>query len=148
MKKDFCRWIMKSVKTKILYLFIKLLASIGIVLACFLLWEQFFHPAFQPCRINSTVNCDAIISGVVSKTFDIPTPLYGLAGYIVILSSAFLRRKKLLLGMATFGLLFCGWIAYREFFQLQVICPVCIICDFVIVSVFILSMIINIRRDE
>lgn len=99
-----------------LYLSVKILASIGIVLACFLLWEQLFHPAFQPCRINSTVNCDAIISGVVAKTLGIPTPLYGLIGYIVILTSAFLQRKKLLLGMATFALLFCGWIGYREIF--------------------------------
>lgn len=128
-----------------LYLSVKILASIGIVLACFLLWEQLFHPAFQPCRINSTVNCDAIISGVVAKTLGIPTPLYGLIGYIVILTSAFLQRKKLLLGMATFALLFCGWIGYREIFQLHVICPVCVACDFIILTVFILS-IINVRR--
>ena len=137
-----------QMNTKTLYLLVKLLACIGIVLACFLLWEQLFHPAFQPCQINSTVNCDAIVSGVVSKTFGIPTPLYGLAGYIVILTSAFLRKKKLLLSMTTFGLLFCGWIAYREFFQLHVICPVCIICDFVIVTVFILSITINVKGGE
>ncbi len=134
-------------KTKTFYLFIKVLASIGIVLACFLLWEQIFHPAFQPCRINSTVNCDAIISGVVAKTLGVPTPLYGLVGYIIILASAFLKKKKLLLGMATFGLLFCGWIAYRELFQLHVICPVCIICDVVIVTVFTLSVIVNKNYD-
>jgi len=132
-------------KTRTLYLFIKVLASIGIILACFLLWEQIFHPAFQPCRINSTVNCDAVISGAVAKTLGIPTPLYGLIGYIVILTSAYLRKKKLLLGMATFGLLFCGYIAYRELFQLHVICPICIACDVIIVTIFILS-IINVRR--
>jgi uncharacterized membrane protein len=129
-------------QTKTLYLLIKILASAGIVLACFLLWEQLFHPAFQPCRINSTVNCDAVISGAVSKTLGIPTPLYGLLGYIIIMTSAYLRKKKLLLGMATFGLFFCGWIAYKELFQLHVICPICIACDVIILSVFIISFII------
>lgn len=135
-------------KPTIIYLIIKILASIGIVLACFLLWEQIFHPAFQPCRINSIVNCDAIISGSVARTVGIPTPLYGLIGYIVIMISAFFQKKKLLLGMAAFGLLFCGWIAYRELFQLHVICPVCIICDSVIVTVFILSIIINLKGGD
>src|SRR5579864_9070407 len=109
-------------KTKTLYLLIKILACIGIVLACFLLWEQIFHPTFQPCRINSTINCDAVISGAVAKTLGIPTPLYGLFGYIIIITSAYLTKKKLLLGVSSFGLLFCGWIAYKELFQLHVIC--------------------------
>jgi len=132
-------------KQTTIYLIIKILASIGIILACFLLWEQIFHPAFQPCRINSTVNCDAIISGSVAKTFGIPTPLYGLVGYIIIMVSTYLRKKKLLLGMATFGLLFCGWIGYRELFQLHVICPICLACDCIITTIFVLA-IINKRR--
>lgn len=126
-------------KQQTVFFTIKILATIGIVLACFLLWEQLFHPAFQPCRINSNINCDAIISGVVAKTLGIPTPLYGLCGYIGIFLSSVYRKKNLLLIIATCGLLFCGWIAYKELFQLHVICPVCVICDVVIITVFSLS---------
>ncbi len=133
-------------KSEKIYLFIKILASIGIVLASFLLCEQFFHPTFQPCNLNSTINCDAVISGAVAKTMGIPTPLYGLVGYIIIITSSYLKKKKLLLGMATFGLLFCGWIAYKELFNLHVICPICILCDFIIVTIFILSINLNRKR--
>jgi len=130
-----------------LFLWVKILAVIGVGLAIYLLAEQWFQPAYQPCRINATVNCDAVISGAVSKTLGIPTPLYGLVGYIVIFFAAMFGRKKLLLGMATFGLLFCLWIGYRELFQLHVVCPVCIGCQLVIITVFILSIIVNRNRQ-
>jgi len=127
---------------------IKGLAVIGIGLACFLLWERFFHPAFQPCNINSTVNCNAVISGEVSNTLGIPTPLIGLIGYIIILFAAFKMNSKLVLGMATFGLAFCLYIAYRELFQLHVVCPVCVLCQLDMLTVFILGLVMNFGKKS
>lgn len=126
-----------------IYLAIKLLASFGILLAVYLLLEQINGSSFRPCNINSFINCNAIIDGAVSKTFGIPTPLIGLVGYIVILISAILEKKKVILGMATFGLVFCLWIAYRELFKLHVLCPVCILCQVDMISVFILGIVIQ-----
>lgn len=131
---------------KIFY-WIKILALVGIFLAVFLLWERYTQPAFKPCNINATVNCDAVISGEVSNTLGIPTPLIGLVGYVIILVSAFLKKTKLILGMATFGLLFCLYIAYRELFELKVICPVCILCQLDMITVFILGIILNKKKD-
>lgn len=111
-------------------------------MAVYLLWQQYFRPAFQPCSINETINCDAIISGEVAQTLGIPTPLYGLIGYIVIFISAWFKKKKLLLGMAAFGLLFCLWIAYQELFLLGVICPICIACQVIMILVFSLAAIL------
>jgi uncharacterized membrane protein len=131
-----------------LVMWIKTLAVIGIGLAVFLLWEQIFRPSFQPCNINATVNCDAVISGEVSKTLGIPTPLIGLVGYIIILFAAFRRNIKLILGMAAFGLAFCLYIAYRELFQLHVVCPVCILCQIDMITVFILGILLNKKVSE
>ena len=125
-----------------LFFWVKVLALIGIGLALFLLWEQFFHPAFQPCNINENVNCNAVISGAVAKTLGIPTPLIGLIGYIVIFFATLKKNAKLVLGMATFGLLFCLYIAFRELFQLHVICPVCVACQIDMITVFILGIIL------
>lgn len=125
-----------------LWLWVTALAAFGIVLAIYLLWEQFFHPTFQPCNINSAINCNAIISGAVSKTLGVPTPLIGLTGYIIILISSLLKMRKLLFGMATFGLVFCAWIAYQELVLLRVICPVCILCQVTMLSIFVLSVIL------
>ncbi len=123
-----------------LYFWVKVLSLVGITLSVYLLWQQLFRPAFQPCTINSYINCDAIITGEVAKTFGVPTPLFGLVGYIVIFLAATLRKMKLLLGMASFGLLFCAWIGYKELYVLRVICPVCILCQIVMISEFILAI--------
>ena len=124
-----------------------LLAVAGITLAVYLLWQQLFRPAFHPCSINSFINCDAIISGEVAKTFEIPTPLFGLVGYCGILLAAITRRKRLLIGLASGGLAFCLWIAYKELVILRVICPVCILCQLIMTSVFAISMVLNRRKE-
>src|SRR3990167_5535473 len=133
----------KDVPDGKIYFYIKILSLVGVLLAIYLLWQQFSRPAFQPCTINETVNCDAIISGEVSKVFGVSTPLYGLIGYIVIFISAVYKKKKLLLGMAAFGLAFCLWIAYRELFELGVICPICILCQIIMIAVFALAVILK-----
>lgn len=131
-------------KVSNLYLYTKALALVGIILALYLLGEQYvFAPTFRPCTVNATVNCDAIISGPVAKTFGIPTPLIGLIGYIVIMVCAIMIKPKILLGMAIFGLVFCLWIGYKELFQLHVVCPACILCQLDMLTVFILAIFIN-----
>lgn len=123
------------------------LSIFGIGLAIYLLWEQFFHPAFVPCNVNSLINCNAIISGPVATTFGIPTPLIGLVGYLVALYASIFKKKKLLLGVAIFGLTFCLWIAYKELFLLHVICPVCILCQLDMLSVFAIALFLQKRKE-
>lgn len=125
-----------------IFLAVKFLATFGILLAVYLLFEQATHSPFQPCNISSTVNCNAIILGPVAKTFGVPTPLIGLVGYVVILIAAFLKKKKTILGMAIFGLIFCLWIAYKELFLFHVVCPVCILCQLDMIAVFILGIVL------
>jgi len=129
-------------------MWVKVLAVFGIGLAVFLLWEQMFRPSFQPCNINATVNCDAVIKGEVSNTLGIPTPLIGLIGYVIILFAAFKKNAKLILGMSAFGLAFCLYIAYRELFQLHVVCPVCILCQLDMITVFILGILLNKKTSK
>lgn len=123
--------------------FIKILAYIGLGLSLYLISQQVFKPEFRPCTINATINCDAVIDGPVANTLGIPTPLYGLLGYLFILYGVYRRNNKLILGMATFGLLFCAYIAYVELVQLRVICPVCIGCQIDMLLTFILAIMLN-----
>lgn len=135
-------------KREKMYAIVKYLALFGIVLAVYLLYQQAFRPAFQICSVNSYINCDAIISGEVAKTLGVPTPIYGLLGYIFILYAALKSNLKLLLSMASFGLLFCLWIAYKELFLLRVICPICILCQIDMISVFVLGLLIKREKFE
>lgn len=127
---------------KIIYFWIKILAVLGIVMALYLLREQMAVSPWQICKVNVLVNCDAVISGDVAKTFGLPTPLIGLVGYIMILFGAIIKHQKLVFGMATFGLVFCLYIAYRDYL-LRTICPVCIGCQLDMIGVFILSLVLR-----
>jgi uncharacterized membrane protein len=130
-----------------IYIAVRCLAVLGIVLAVYLLWERYATPDFQPCNVNSRVNCNAIISGEVSNTWGIPTPIIGLTGYIIILLASIFKKPRLLLAMATFGLCFCLWIGFRELFQLHVVCPVCITCQLAMTTIFVLSLILNFKKN-
>jgi uncharacterized membrane protein len=122
------------------YTSIKILAIVGIILALYLFIEQVFQPPFRPCHINETINCEPIISGSLQKILGISTPLYGLTGYILIFMAAFFQMKKTLVGVAAAGLIFCLGIAYEELVVLHVICPVCMGCQFVMISIFSIAM--------
>ncbi len=133
---------------KKIYTAIKILASVGLLLAVYLLWQQISRPEFQPCYVNSLINCDAVISGPVAKTLGIPTPIYGLVGYVVILAATFYGKKKLLLGTGGFGVAFCLWLGYVELFQLRVICPVCITCQLIMLTIFGLAIFVNRKKSS
>lgn len=131
-----------------LYFWIKVLAIFGLILGSYLMYEQITRPAWTPCTINAVVNCDAVIKGEVSKTLGIPTPIYGLIGYALILYGAIVKNKKLILSMAAFGLVFCMYIAYVELFMLHVICPVCIGCQVDMIIAFVLALMLNKYEDQ
>jgi uncharacterized membrane protein len=135
-------------KTETLWEITKYIAIAGIALAVYLLWQQMFRPAWQPCSINATVNCDAIVKGPVANTLGIPTPLYGLIGYIVILIASMKQWRRVLLGTAIFGLVFCLRVFFIEIFQLKVICPVCIGCQVLMIGATITSVLLHKNIDS
>ncbi|GIW69412.1 MAG: hypothetical protein KatS3mg101_0159 [Patescibacteria group bacterium] len=73
---------------------IKVLAVIGVGLALYLYINYLNQPVTTICTINSKVNCDAVISGEVATTLGVPTALYGLVGYMVILIAASLKKGE------------------------------------------------------
>lgn len=129
------------------YKIISYLALLGIGLAVYLFYSYLAQPEFRPCSISAKVNCDAVIEGPISTTLGIPTALYGLIGYIVILISALTKKPKLLLGMATFGMLFCLRLTYIELFVIKIICPVCITCQLVMFAIFVFGIDILKKKD-
>jgi uncharacterized membrane protein len=121
---------------------IRLLSILGIILATYLFVSYLTRPAFQPCYLNSVINCDAVIKGPISVTLGIPTALYGLAGYIAIFILTFFKKTKLVIAVATFGMLFCLRLTFIEIFILKVYCPVCLTCQLDMLATFILSLLL------
>lgn len=122
------------------------LSVIGIALASYLFYNYLTRPVVEICTINEQVNCDAVTKGVLSTLFGIPVSLIGLVGYLSILVFSFLKNKKMVLGMALFGLIFCLRLTILELFSLKVICPVCMACQVDMLAVFLLAVFANFRR--
>lgn len=123
------------------------LSIVGIILASYIIYVQVFNPPTTVCYVNETINCNAVFFGESSKVLGIPTPLYGLTGYVVILIASFLKKAKLSFGMATFGFLFCLRLIYIEIFQLGEYCPICMLCQTLMISIMVSSFVL-IKRGK
>jgi uncharacterized membrane protein len=124
------------------------LSILGILLATYLFYNFLTKPLLESCYFNSHINCDAVTKGSLSTLFGIPVSLIGLVGYIVILLSSIFKQKLLVLGMSTFGMVFCLAITYQEVFKLKVICPVCLTCQLVMLTVFLLAICLNVKKNH
>ncbi|MGA2911012.1 MAG: vitamin K epoxide reductase family protein [Candidatus Levyibacteriota bacterium] len=124
------------------------LSILGILLASYLFYNFLTKPLVESCYFNSHINCDAVTKGSLSTLFGIPVSLVGLVGYIIILLSSIFKQKLLVLGMTTFGMVFCLFITYQEVFRLKVICPVCLTCQLVMLTVFLLAIYLNVGKKH
>jgi uncharacterized membrane protein len=122
------------------------LSILGIFLATYLFYNFLTKPLVESCYLNSYINCDAVTKGSLSALFGIPVSLIGLTGYIVILLSSIFKKKLFVLGTSTFGMVFCLSITYQEVFKLKVICPVCLTCQLVMLTIFLLAIYLNFKR--
>lgn len=117
------------------------LSIVGIILASYLTYNYFAPKPLGVCDISKSVNCGEVSKGgSLSTVFGIPVSIIGLTGYIVILISSFLKKKKLAFAMSAFGMLFCLRITVLELFFVKIICPICLACQLVMIILFILSL--------
>lgn len=124
------------------------LAVIGIILASYLFYSYLAPNPPGLCDINATVNCNAVTKGPLALFLGAPVSLVGLIGYIVILSSSLMKKKKLHLFMTTFGVVFCLRLTYLEIFREHVVCPVCAVCQLIMLILFIISLKLNFSRES
>lgn len=124
------------------------LALIGIGLAIYLYYNYLIAADHTICSISSTINCSAIITGDLAEWFGVPVSLVGLIGYIIILISSLWHKKKLLFFMTTFGLLFCLRLSILELFVEKLICPICLLCQTIMIIVFALSLKLLIQPEK
>lgn len=117
-----------------------ILASIGILLAIYLFYSYLTPVPPGLCDISATVNCNAVTKGNLAELFSIPVSLVGLIGYIFILYASIMRFKKLHLFMSAFGMIFCLRLTILELLVEKVYCPVCLTCQLIMLTLFIISL--------
>ena len=129
-----------------LWKLIKILSLVGVVLASYLLASYLKPQTADVCRIDETVNCNAVTQGSLATVLGIPVSLVGLVGYLIILSSSLAKKKGLVLFMAAFGTLFCLRITYLELLVVKIICPVCLACQLIMLTVLALAFFLSFGR--
>lgn len=129
-----------------LWKFTAIMSGIGILLATYLLYNFYAVKPSTICNLSASVNCDAITKGSISTFFGVPVSLVGLSGYAIILFSSLTKKKELSLFMSTFGMIFCLRLTILELFFVKVICPVCVLCQTVMLLVFLASTTLYFRK--
>jgi len=127
-------------KNNVVYKSILVLSLVGIGLAIYLLYNYLSPVPSDFCTINATVNCDAVTKGSLATIFGIPVAVVGLVGYIAILFGSIKKWGTWILGMSTFGMLFCLRLTFLEIFRERVLCPVCMACQIIMLVIFVLSL--------
>lgn len=117
------------------------LALVGVAIAIYVT-QSFLRQAPIVC-VNT--GCEIVRKSAASYILGIPVPMFGLAGYSMLAILAFLRTSsknknliKLMLAIATFGVLFVSWFTYTELFVIKAVCTWCAISAVNMFIIFIL----------
>lgn len=108
------------------------LSLVGIAIAIYVS-QSFLRKASIVCI---STGCETVRKSPLAYPFGIPVPLFGLVGYFILATCAFLRTMKqkthtlvalanTMLGVAIFGVSFVSWFTYTEIFIIRGICMWC-----------------------
>ncbi len=126
-----------------------ILSLIGIAIAIYVT-QSFIRKTGIYC-VNSG-GCEAVRKSPASYLFGFfPVPAVGLIGYAILAVCAFLKTtnptgrmadyiSRIMLGMATFGVVFVAWFTYTEVFVIRGICTWCAISAVNMCIIFALSI--------
>jgi uncharacterized membrane protein len=104
-----------------------LMSVAGIGVAGYLTYVHFAE--VKPlCGITS--GCVEVQASEYAKLAGVPVALLGLAGYVLILASLFVRGEAALLAgaaLALVGVTFSAYLTYHELFTIKAICQWCVV---------------------
>ena len=137
-------------KSKPLF-FIFIFSILGILLSGYSLYHH-YSTSKGICDINEKLSCDVVNRSIYSEIFGIPVALIGILGYLCLALVSYIMIKNnsndfkdLLFLSSLLGLLFSAYLTYVEAFKLYTFCPLCLGSAFIIIIIFICSILIRKR---
>lgn len=98
------------------------------------------------CDLSQTSSCTEVLKHPLSRVFGIPFPWIALVVYPVLLALAIaayrsdkIRCMRIIQKLSFLGMLFNGFIIYREMFYIYSYCLLCLMCTAIIITIFALS---------
>jgi uncharacterized membrane protein len=124
--------------------------AIGFVAAFVLILERielFKDPDYVPsCSFNPVLSCGSVMETWQAQAFGFSNPLIGVASFaavtaigVVLLTRATLPRW-FWLGLqagALFGAAFVTWLAYQSIYNIEALCPYCMVVWVVMIPMFV-----------
>lgn len=107
------------------------------------------------CDINAFVSCGGVINTDQASVFGFPNPLIGVAGFAVVVTLGVLMIAKVQLpgfvwlGLqagALFGVGFITWLQTQSIYEIQKLCPWCMVVWTVMIAIFVWLTARNLRE--
>ena len=130
-----------------------LLAVLGILLSGYSTLTHYSKDASAFCDINQKFSCDIVNKSIYSELYGVPVAILGIIGYALLLGLTLLFKKKkeknlkmLLITTSGLAVLFSIYLTYIEAFVLYTYCVVCLTSAIVILSIFVISVSLNLKK--
>lgn len=117
-----------------------LLGALGLLAAFTLAVDKYkilADPSFSPiCDINPVVSCGSVMVTDQAEVLGFPNPLVGVIGFSVVITVGVLLAlgttlpRVVLAGLAVgslAGLVFVHWLAYQTLYEINALCPWCLV---------------------
>lgn len=149
----------KRTLTQTLPYLLIILGMIGLAAAFIILYEKLHilaNPNYKPsCSINPIISCGSVMSSKQGSVFGFPNPILGLIGFSVVITTgmALLAGAKLKrwfwLGLQAgvlFGIVFVHWLFYQSVYNIQALCPYCVVVWSAMIPLFWYTTLYNLRE--
>jgi len=130
-----------------------LLAVAGLIglIASFILLSEKIHLLKTPdaqlsCNINPIISCGSVIQSKQAEAFGFANPIIGLISFAVIITigmgmlAGAKYKRWFWLGLEAgtiFGIAFVHWLFYQAVFNIQALCPFCMVVWVVTIVLFV-----------
>jgi uncharacterized membrane protein len=119
------------------------LAVAGLAVSGYLTWV---HYAELESFCSSISDCERVQSSDYAELAGIPVALLGVAGYVAILASLWLRPEVTAL-LAYIGVGFSGYLTWAELFRIEAICQWCVASALIVLSTAALATLRALRAE-
>lgn len=132
--------------------------ALGLVAAFTLTYDKFkitADPSFQPsCNFNPLLSCGSIMQTEQASAFGFPNSFMGLIGFSMVLTIGVLLVARVRLPApvwllfnlgALTGVLFVLWLIYQSLYQINKLCPWCMVVWAVTIPIFLYTTLRNLQ---
>ena len=153
---------MSKITFKKAYPYLLIIAGlIGLAMAFIIMQEKIAllkNPNYVPsCNLNPVISCGSIMSSPESTAFGFPNPFLGLVGFPIVmtvgmalLAGAQFRRWfwRTFHFATSLALIFVHWLFLESVYELQALCPYCIVVWAMTIAIFLYTTLYMLREGN